>query len=116
MAGTESFDEQYARLLLFGLEALPTTEQGLLQWLLTRPDRMSIAFEEVSALSRGGFLAMQDRWLRFGLLRITYSATHDANLAQATDFAAMVAGLIPVEPPFVFYTVPVDLDAWEMAA
>lgn len=116
MAGADAVEEQYARLLLSGLEALPASEQGLLRWLLAQPDRMSIALEEVSGLRRGGFLAMRARWLRFGLLDIGYSTEHDARVSRATDFAEMVAGLVPIEPPFVFRTVPVDLDAGEVAA
>jgi hypothetical protein len=114
----EVTDEDCARLILLGLDALPFHERWLLCWLLDRPERMSIAFEEVSELSRDEFWGMCSRWSGLGLLTTAYNETHDANLPQATDFAAMIAGLVPATDDRLFYGYahPVDLDAMDLAA
>ncbi|WP_406237722.1 hypothetical protein [Nocardia sp. NBC_01009] len=114
-------EEDHARLLLLGLDALPFRERWLLCWLLDRPNRMSIAFEEVSELSSCEFSELCCRWRELGLIGGAYSETYDANLWQATDLAAMVAGLIPATDGLVFTSTPVivepvDLDAMELAA
>ena len=111
-------EEDRARLLLLGLDALPLRERWLLCWLLDRPNRQSIALEEVSELSREAFGDLWSRWRELGLIRGAYNETYDANLPQATDFAAMVAGLIPATDDRLFYgySHPVDLDAMELAA
>ncbi|MEV6661795.1 hypothetical protein [Nocardia fluminea] len=105
-------EEDRARLLLLGLDALPFRERWLLCWLLDRPNRQSIAFEEVSELSRERFGEMCSRWAQLGLVHGAYSETHDANLPQATDFAAMVAGLVPATEGLYFGGPLVDLDEW----
>lgn len=114
MARMTRFDvtEESARLVLLGLDALPFRERWLLCWLLDRPNRQSIAFEEVSELSIGRFSEMCSRWEQLGLIRGAYNETHDANLPQATDFAAMVAGLIPASEGLYFGGPLVDLDKW----
>ncbi|MBF6190124.1 hypothetical protein U3653_07125 [Nocardia sp. CDC186] len=106
--------EAQARLLLLGAEALSIQERWLLAWLSARPNRMSIAFEEIAGLGPVGspeFGAMCVRWRECGLLRLAYSEEHDATLWQATDFAEVVLRLNPVE--WVLATTPhapVELD------
>ncbi|NKY30805.1 hypothetical protein [Nocardia gamkensis] len=106
--------ENYARLLLLGREALSIQERWLLAWLLARPNRMSIAFEEVAGLGPLGSRAFREmcaRWRECGLLTVAYNEEHDAHLSQATDFAELVLRLSPVE--WVLATAPqapVDLD------
>ncbi len=109
-------DEDHARLILLGLDALPFRERWLLCWLLDRPERMSIAFEEISGLSDEAFWAMVRRWRALGLLTTAYNETHDANLPRATDYAAMIAGLIPATDGLYYGGPLVDLDAMELAA
>ncbi|MFI5538141.1 hypothetical protein ACIA5H_17290 [Nocardia sp. NPDC051900] len=110
----QELTEDQARLLLLGAEALSIQERWSLAWLLARPDRMSIAFEEIAGLGPVGspeFGAMCARWRECGLLRLAYSEEYDATLWQATDFAELVLRLSPVE--WVLATaaqVPVELD------
>lgn len=98
----DELTEARARVLLFGIEALPVRERWLLLWLLGRPERRSIAFEATSGMGSREFSMMCSRWREFGLLTTSFCAEHDACLPTATDFAAMVAGLVPATPPFAF--------------
>ncbi|NKY29417.1 hypothetical protein [Nocardia gamkensis] len=109
--------EEFARLLLLGVEALPVQERWLLGWLLARPNRMSIAFEEVAGLGPVGSRAFREmcaRWRECELLTLAYNEEHDVTLLQATDFAELLLRLDPVE--WVMYThhgiEPIDLDAY----
>ncbi|MGW5388284.1 hypothetical protein [Nocardia sp. NPDC003963] len=111
--------EDQAKLLLLGVEALSGAERWLLAWLLDRPGRMSIAFEEVAAGLGIGFRAFGDlcaRWRECGLLTIAYSDDYDAFLPQATDYAALVLLLDPVQWASNLHSDPVDLDEMELAA
>ncbi|WP_330229690.1 hypothetical protein OHA40_27230 [Nocardia sp. NBC_00508] len=92
--------EEYARLLLLGAEALSVQERWLLGWLVARPNRMSIAFEETAGLGPVGSRAFREmcaRWRECELLTLAYSEEHDATLWQATDLAELVLRLDPVE-------------------
>ncbi|WP_280184388.1 MULTISPECIES: hypothetical protein [Nocardia] len=109
--------EEFARLLLLGAEALSVQERWLLGWLLSRPNRMSIAFEETAGLGPLGSRAFREmcaRWRECELLTTAYSEEHDAVLLQATDLAELLLRLDPVE--WVLMTTdtsdlpPVDLD------
>jgi hypothetical protein len=109
--------EDQAKLLLLGVEALSAAERWLLAWLLDRPERMSIAFEETAAglgIDYRGFLDMCARWRSYGLLAIAFHDGHDAFLPQATDYAALVLRLDPVQ--WATGGDVVDLDGMELAA
>ncbi|MFI6223261.1 hypothetical protein ACIBEH_22080 [Nocardia salmonicida] len=111
----DATDEDHARLILLGLDALPFSERWMLCWLLDQSERMSIAFAEISGLPDEAFWSMIRRWRALGLLTTAYNETHDANLPQATDYAAMIAGLIPATDGLYFGGPLVDLDAVELA-
>ncbi|WP_157183647.1 hypothetical protein [Nocardia takedensis] len=111
----ERVTEAEAHVLLLGREVLPVREQAVLSWLLSRPDRMSIALADECGYdwTSKAFRELKDRWQAYGLLTYGYSKTYNACLPQATEFAALVMGMDPVE--WIVYTCAgaevVDLDA-----
>ncbi|WP_040826638.1 hypothetical protein [Nocardia jiangxiensis] len=104
-------NEFEAKVLLLGLDALPVRERWLLAWLVQRPERMSIAFQDVSGLSFAQFNAMCARWTACGLIGSAYAEEWDAFLPRATDRAAELVLMSSVE--WAVSTVPgkpIDLD------
>lgn len=90
-------NQDEAKVLLLGLDALPVRERWLLAWLVDVGSDAGMRFLEFAEDAGIDFGAMTTRWRRMGLLRQGYDWERDHSLYVATDRAVELIHLSAVE-------------------
>jgi hypothetical protein len=110
-------NQDEAKVLLLGLDALPVCERWLLAWLVDVGTDVGMRFMEYAEDAGLDFSQMCSRWRRMGLLRSGYDWDRDISLYVATDRAADLVRMSSVEWVVAHHSSElVDLDAMAVAA
>ncbi|WP_433680641.1 hypothetical protein [Nocardia sp. CA-119907] len=110
-------NQDEAKLLLLGMDALPIRERWLLAWLVDVGSDIGMRFLEFTEDAGIDFGVMCARWRRMGLLRSGYDWERDHSVYEATERAVQLVHLSAVEWVCAHSSAElVDLDAVAVAA